>query len=48
MAERFIFYWFRHIYTDLTVQILSQNQVTVIVVAITSADLHGDRNVMKS
>ncbi|NMF60315.1 hypothetical protein [Pseudanabaena yagii] len=48
MAERFIFYWFRLIYAVLAVQILSQNQIPVIVVAITVANFHGDRNVMIS
>lgn len=48
MAERFIFYWFRLIYAALAVQILSQNQIPVIVVAITVANFHGDRNVMVS
>jgi hypothetical protein len=46
MAERSIFYWFRFIYAVLAVQILSQNQIPVIVVAITGAKFHGDRNVM--
>jgi len=48
MAERSIFYWFRRIYTVLEVQILSQNQIPVIVVAIIGTNLYGDRNVMKS
>jgi len=47
MAERFIFYWFRRVYRAFAVQILSQNQIPVIVVAITMANFHGDRNVMK-
>ena len=48
MAERSIFHWLRLIDRTFAVQILSQNQIPVIVVAITVANLHGDRNVMVS